>query len=185
MKPIEKPYFWQYPAGTIPDELIQLSFKMAENKQRDDGKVMDNDGTVNKDIRSVERTLIDEFDPISIFLFGLAVKANQALFRYQLGGPSQFEMLHYDKQGDHYDCHVDTVEYDNGFSRKLTVMGYLNEGYQGGEFYFQTLQGVKHMVEVGKGTVLVFPPYVMHGVEPVKEGVRESVVGWITGPTFK
>jgi len=25
----------------------------------------------------------------------------------------------------------------------------------------------------------------MHGVEPVTEGARESVVGWVTGPNFK
>src|SRR6056300_1685189 len=100
MKPIEKPYFWQYPPGTIPDELIEATFKMAETRQREEGKVMD--GSIAKDIRSVEKTPIDEFDTISVFMFGLAVKANQALFRYQLGGPCQFEMLHYDKKGDHY-----------------------------------------------------------------------------------
>ena len=27
--------------------------------------------------------------------------------------------------------------------------------------------------------------HVMHGVEPVEEGARESVVGWITGPKFR
>jgi len=183
MKPINRPYFWQFPAGTIPDELIQLTFKMAENKQREDGKLMD--GKVDKGIRSVERTPLEEFDPISLFLFGLAVKANQAYFNFELQGPSQFEMLHYDKEGDHYDAHVDTVEFDNGLSRKLTVMGYLNDDYKGGEFYFQTVAGFKHMVEVNKGTVLVFPPHIMHGVEPVKEGARESVVGWLTGPNFK
>ena len=183
MKPIEKPYFWQFPAGTIPDVLIEDTIKLADTKQREDGKMID--GSVDKKIRSVERTPLDEFDPIGVFMFGLAVKANQALFRYELGGPCQFEMLHYDKQGDHYDGHVDTIEYDNGFSRKLTIMGYLNDDYKGGGFYFQTLQGVKHTVEVSKGTVLVFPPFIMHGVEPVEEGVRQSVVGWVTGPTFK
>jgi len=64
-------------------------------------------------------------------------------------------------------------------------MGYLNDDYKGGGFYFQTDQGTKHTVEVSKGTVLVFPPFIMHGVEPVEEGARQSVVGWVTGPTFK
>jgi PKHD-type hydroxylase len=182
MKPIEKPYFWQFDKGTIPDSLIKDTYELCASKQREQGKVMDG---LDKDIRSVERTPIEEFDPISLYLFSLAIKANQALFRYQLGGPSQWEVLHYDKQGDHYDCHIDSVEYDNGFSRKLTVMGYLNEQYEGGKFYFQTLEGVKHYVEVGKGSVLVFPPFVMHGVEPIIEGSRDSVVGWITGPNFK
>jgi len=25
----------------------------------------------------------------------------------------------------------------------------------------------------------------MHGVEPVEEGDRQSVVGWVTGPNFR
>ena len=51
MKPIEKPYFWQFPAGTIPDVLIEDTTRLANTKQREDGKVMD--GSVNKQIRSV------------------------------------------------------------------------------------------------------------------------------------
>lgn len=183
MKTLNRPYFWQYPVGTIPDALIEQTFQLAEQKNRDAGKLMH--GNVNKEVRSVERTVIDEYDPISVFLYGLALKANSVFFGYDLGGPCQFEMLHYDKKGDHYDCHVDTAEFDNGLCRKLTVMGYLNDDYEGGEFYFQTVQDYKHVIKVGKGSVLVFPPYIMHGVEPVKEGARESVVGWITGPYFK
>jgi len=183
MKPIEKPYFWQFPAGTIPDDLIASTKALADSKQREDGKVMD--GSVDKGIRSVERTPLDEFDPIGIFMFGLAVKANQALFRYELGGPCQFEMLHYDNKGDHYDCHIDTIKFDNYFERKLTIMGYLNDDYKGGKFYFVTHSDERQYVDVKKGSVLVFPPYVMHGVEPVEEGDRQSVVGWVTGPNFR
>ena len=68
MKPIEKPYFWQYPAGTIPDILIEDTIKLADSKQREDGKVLD--GSIDKNIRSVERTPLDEFDPIGVFMFG-------------------------------------------------------------------------------------------------------------------
>ena len=68
MKPIEKPYFWQFPAGTIPDDLIASTKALADSKQREDGKVMD--GSVDKGIRSVERTPLDEFDPIGVFMFG-------------------------------------------------------------------------------------------------------------------
>ena len=183
MKPIDNIFYWQYPAGTIPDALIEHTFDKAKAKERMDGRI--GDGSVNKDIRSVERTPLDEFDPISVFLYGLAVKSNENHFRFDLGGPCQFEMLHYDKQGDHYVSHTDTVYYDNGFCRKLTVMAYLNDDYKGGKFYFQTVSSERHYVDVGKGSVLIFPPYVLHGVEPVEEGSRQSVVGWITGPNFR
>lgn len=183
MKPIDDIFYWQYPAGTIPNALIQQTYQLVEQKQREQARI--GDGSVDESVRSVDRTPLDEFDPISLFLYSLAVKANDAHFRFKLGGPSQWEMLHYDKQGDHYDCHIDTVMYDNGFSRKLSVMGYLNENYKGGRFYFLSHSQQKMYIEVKKGSVLVFPPYVMHGVEPVEEGVREGVVGWITGPNFR
>jgi len=183
MKPINHVFYWQFPPGTIPDELIQQTKHLVENRERIEGQI--GDGAVNKNIRSVERTPLDEFEPISVHLFGLAIKANQSLFKFELGGPSQWEMLHYTKKGDHYDCHADTQMYDNGFSRKLSVMGYFNDDYVGGKFYFKVFADERHYVEVKKGSVLVFPPYIQHGVEPVEEGVREGVVGWITGPNFK
>ncbi len=183
MKPIDNIFYWQYPAGTIPDALINHTFDKAKSKERMDGRI--GDGSVNKDIRSVERTPLDEFDPISVFLYGLAVKSNENHFRFDLGGPCQFEMLHYDNKGDHYDCHIDTIKFDNYFERKLTIMGYLNDDYKGGKFYFVTHSDERQYVDVKKGSVLVFPPYVMHGVEPVEEGDRQSVVGWVTGPNFR
>ena len=183
MKPINHVFYWEYPAGTIPDELIAQTQAVVQKQTRIEGQI--GDGSVDKKIRSVERTPLDEFEAISVFLFGLAVKANNALFRFDLGGPSQFEMLHYTKKGDHYDCHADTQMYDNGFSRKLSVMGYFNDDYKGGRFYFKVFADERHYVDIKKGTVLVFPPYIQHGVEPVEDGVREGVVGWITGPNFR
>ena len=92
MKPIDNHFFWQYPPGFIPDKLIEQTFELAKQKQREDGKLQG--GEVDKTVRSVERTPLDEFDPISIFLFGAAQKANDIQFQYKLGGPSQWEMLH-------------------------------------------------------------------------------------------
>ena len=67
MKPIDNHFFWQYPPGFIPDKLIEQTFELAKQKQREDGKLQD--GEVDKTVRSVERTPLDEFDPISVFLF--------------------------------------------------------------------------------------------------------------------
>ena len=75
MKPIDNIFYWQYPAGTIPDALINHTFDKAKAKERMDGRI--GDGSVNKDIRSVERTPQDAVDPISVFMNGLEVKSNE------------------------------------------------------------------------------------------------------------
>jgi len=58
----------------------------------------------------------------------------------------------------------------------LTVLGVLNEDYEGGEFM---LCGEK--IELKTGDVIVFPSNFLypHEVKPVKSGVRYSFVSWV------
>lgn len=58
----------------------------------------------------------------------------------------------------------------------LTVLGSLNEGYEGGEFM---LCGEK--IELKTGDVIVFPSNFLypHEVKPVNSGVRYSFVSWV------
>ena len=42
---------------------------------------------------------------------------------------------------------------------------------------------IKHTLEVG--TVVVFPSFVWHKVEPIIKGTRFSLVGWYLGERFK
>ena len=74
MKPINHVFYWEYPPGTIPDELIAQTQAVVQKQTRIEGQI--GDGSVDKKIRSVERTPLDEFEAIIVFLFGLAVKAN-------------------------------------------------------------------------------------------------------------
>ena len=36
-----------------------------------------------------------------------------------------------------------------------------------------------------KGTIVVFPSFIMHRVTPITKGTRQSIVGWVSGPPFK
>ena len=49
MKPIDNHFFWQYPPGFIPDKLIEQTFELSKQKQREHGKLQD--GEVDKTIR--------------------------------------------------------------------------------------------------------------------------------------
>jgi hypothetical protein len=58
----------------------------------------------------------------------------------------------------------------------LTILGGLNDDYEGGEFVMFT----DTPVEIGKGDLLIFPSNFLypHRVDPVTKGVRYSYVSW-------
>ena len=58
---------------------------------------------------------------------------------------------------------------------------------QGGAFQFASYSNEKceiETVEVSMGSIIVFPSFLEHRVEPVTKGTRYSVVTWFTGPPF-
>jgi len=69
-------------------------------------------------------------------------------------------------------------------TRKLTVLVFLNDDFEGGKLFLQD-GDKKTYPPQGAGTALVFPSYMLHGVEPVTSGVRRSIVTWLVGPWFK
>ena len=58
-----------------------------------------------------------------------------------------------------------------------SVIGTLNDDYEGGEFVFWG----DYKVEIKKGSVLAFPSIYLfpHEVKPVTKGVRYSWISWI------
>ncbi len=97
-------------------------------------------------------------------------------------------------KGCFYDYHADgdgVTTYDapennwtNGKTRKLSMSILLNEDYEGGDFKFY---GDKEtaLKEKTKGSILVFPSYMVHKVNPITKGTRYSLVAWFVGEPFK
>ncbi len=58
----------------------------------------------------------------------------------------------------------------------LTVLGVLNDDYEGGEFIL-----IDEKINFSTGDILVFPSNFMypHKVEPVTKGIRYSFISWI------
>jgi len=85
---------------------------------------------------------------------------------------STYSMLRYfvgQGKGSHVDC--------AGSERRVSVVGYLNDDFLGGELVFGHLSFRYTPVA---GDVLVFPsvaPY-FHAITPVTEGVRYAVINW-------
>ena len=58
----------------------------------------------------------------------------------------------------------------------LSVLGVLNDEYEGGEFYL-----VDEKTDLSKGDIIIFPSNFMypHKVEPITKGTRYSYISWI------
>lgn len=84
----------------------------------------------------------------------------------------------------HYDWHLDISNKHN--IRKISVSVQLSDPseYQGGELQFLTNRA-KRTAPKSKGSIIVFPSYLLHKVTPVTNGKRMSLVMWRHGPCFK
>jgi len=96
-----------------------------------------------------------------------------------------FSILRY-QTGQFYQRHVDNIllasrfqEVQQGIpTRDISVVGYLNDGFQGGETYFDR-QDIKITPEAG--SVLVFPSYFTHPHQslPVTTGTKYAFTTWL------
>ena len=67
-------------------------------------------------------------------------------------------------------------------TRKLSMTIVLNKNYEGGEFEFFS---ETDLIKEKTGTVIVFPSYMVHRVNPITKGTRYSLVVWFVGEPFQ
>jgi hypothetical protein len=140
-------------------------------------------GNINLDIRNVQRLQMPLYAGIGATLTAIGLNINHQIWQYHITHSNQSEFLIYDIHGK-YETHVDTFHARSNETRKLTVLAFLNDDFEGGKFYIQNSHERMYPQQT-PGTVLVFPSFMPHGVEPVTKGVRYSVVTWMVGPYFK
>lgn len=86
--------------------------------------------------------------------------------------------------GNHYDWHLDLGGgKSNGRKVSITVQLSDPEDYEGGDFQIQRGPRIETLPR-SKGTVLLFPSYLLHRVTPVTKGVRKTLVLWVGGYPF-
>lgn len=81
----------------------------------------------------------------------------------------------------HMDFHAGEISH-----RKLSVTVQLSDedSYSGGDLQFMINDRIESAPR-RKGTVVVFPSFMVHRVTEIKEGRRNSIVGWLSGPPFR
>lgn len=142
------------------------------------------EGAINTEIRNVERVMLPVYKDIGGRLAAAGFAANNRAWKFNITHANQAEFLKY-PAGGRYTAHMDTFLNPNEVDcRKLTVLAFLNDDFEGGKFFIQDGHE-RYYPPQTKGTVLVFPSFLPHGVEDITAGTRYSTVCWMVGPFFK
>ena len=88
---------------------------------------------------------------------------------------------------DHYGWHTDLASHPPFSSRKLAITVQLSasDDYRGGTLEFAVTPETTYTVSRAKGSVLIYPTYIAHRIQPVTKGKRKSLVFWVGGTSFQ
>jgi PKHD-type hydroxylase len=127
-------------------------------------------------------------------LAGVAAEANRH-YRFELTGFGEdVQFTTYDEAGSFYTWHQDGLDGPVA-SRKLSLVVQLSspDDYDGSDLEFLEVTEDYLAADAGRwrtrvrrrGTVVAFPAFEYHRVTPLLDGVRHSLVCWVSGPTFR
>lgn len=141
-------------------------------------------GVLDKSVRDAKRVLLPVYKGISANMVGTGIYVNKEYYNFDIKGSNQSEFLSYDKNG-HFNEHIDTmINPLMDVTRKLTVLLFLNDEFEGGKLFLK-IGSEKIYPPQKPGDLVIFPSFILHGVEPVISGRRCSLVTWLEGPWFK
>jgi predicted 2-oxoglutarate/Fe(II)-dependent dioxygenase YbiX len=177
--------YWFFDDGLTIESCKKIIDSCESQAQGEDAQIGEgSNGVVNKKIRDVKKVPLPIYRGIGATMSGAALSANRQAWKFDVTHANQCDYLKYDVDG-HYHAHVDTfINPEEKECRKLTVLAFLNDDFEGGRLFLQN--GHEKIYPPQKpGTILVFPSFMLHGVEPVTKGIRRSIVTWMVGPWFK
>ena len=111
-------------------------------------------------------------------LVSAMAEANREEFGFDWDGATEAIQFTAYESGDkgHYDWHMDIGDVNQ--NRKISAVVLLNDNYDGGQLQ---IDGKDLAETVGVGNVIIFPSYLLHKVEEVTRGTRNSLVVWGIG----
>ena len=180
--------WWVFPSS-VDTNICKQIITLGEDKWKD-AKItnsLQSEEKLNKTIRDTQVTFCDEDWLYKIVWDYLHTANKKSNWNFQIDSCESMQIGKYGV-GGHYDYHQDgngftkyvsKNKFTNGKTRKLSMTIVLNNDYEGGEFQFFNYKD--QLIKEKKGTVIVFPSYMVHRVRPVTKGTRYSLVVWFCG----
>jgi len=92
---------------------------------------------------------------------------------------SEFQFTEYNI-GDHFDWHRDQYgEKITSYDRYCSLVIQLNDEYEDGNLQIKNAENELITVDKGTGNLILFLSNIEHKVQPVKSGVRYTLVNWV------
>lgn len=149
--------------------------------------------------RRANIAFIDTITPETQWLYekfnNIITHYNDSHFDYDITG---YDYMQYAKYGvgDKHDFHMDLPMgtrmldyYLTECFRKLSVILLLSEpgvDFEGGNFEINHFsEQFPNNTNMRKGTVLIFPSFMLHRVAPITSGIRQTISVWPIGPKFR
>lgn len=180
-----------------PEECEEIIHIGKTTGYKKDDVVINNNIEVNKNIRNTELYFVNDVSIYQKIMPHVERLNNSVGWNFSLSRAEPLQIGFYN-QGGHYDWHVDDSAEPykesgpfTGLVRKLSFSILLNNDYSGGEFEIvsnmttrdTTSEVVQNLNTVGD--MILFPSFTPHKVNPVTQGVRISLVGWLCGEPWK
>lgn len=134
-------------------------------------------GGINNKVRKSSIGFIDNIENVDDRLKKVLID-NIQLKGFNVSGLGAYQFTKYEV-GDYYNWHIDS---DNGEykDRYCSIVIQLNDDYEGGYLQLKDNNGNTYAFERGLGNLYIFFSNVLHRVLPVKNGVRYSLVNWVS-----
>ena len=178
-------WFWE---NKISKSLCDVLLSQIDDSKKIKGTVS-NDNlnlVVNSSYRDVDLFFEDWTNPIGSILFSHGFYANKmAEWNFSIVGPEDTQITYYSAD-QYHDWHSDWYFFSE-YTRKITTILFLSDvdDYDGGELCLTPGKKQKETcLKPSKGSIISFPSYLEHKVNPVISGERITAVNWIIGPAF-
>ena len=114
-------------------------------------------------------------------VFGIVDGVNRQYWGFGLTGCEPMQFATYG-HAEFYDWHIDLGDAEPYNKRKLSVSVQMSDpaDYDGGELETRVTGGTFSQAKE-RGSLIVFPSYLVHRVTPITRGERYSLVAWIVG----
>jgi len=178
-----------YAKNIFTDEELILVESLCKDQKSGKGEL--DKGIIDENYRESDITWIpvtDESTQIYEKISNIASALNDQFYKFHILDLEIMQYAEYkDENQGRYKAHSDDG-YDVNLFRKLSISIQLSDPdeYQGGELHFYRNTIYEPVIAPKeKGTMIIFPSFVIHEVTPVTKGTRKSLVSWINGPRFK
>lgn len=177
-------YVWN---NYFPKNFIKRTENFILNCKLENGLVGGANGyDLNEDIRrskthlyNFSQTNYEMEREIALEMYKLARESND-YWQFNIDWRDFTIQLTYYEDNDEgtYDWHQDDNILQSGFYRKLSLAAVIKKCEEGGTF---ELDGGCLDFDQNEGSVIAFPSFMNHKVNPVTKGTRMSIVAWFSG----